>query len=98
MSRSAQELRISEAKYSAQREIERTSKAFMRRLVPEGRPLEILDVGCGTGVNAEALRAQGHQVFGVDLSPTALASFRKFGFARGRGGRQHRLALQVGPL
>jgi len=81
VSRSAQELKISEAKYSTQREIERTSKAYMRRLVPAEGPLEILDVGCGTGVNAESLRAQGHQVFGIDLSPTALTSFRKFGFA-----------------
>jgi len=80
VSKSAQELRISEAKYSTQREIERTSKAYMRRLVPERRSLKILDVGCGTGVNAEFLRAQGHRVFGIDLSPTALATFHKFGF------------------
>ena len=81
MSKSAQELRISEAKYRTHREIERSSKAYMRALVPSAARLDVLDVGCGTGVNAEQLRTMGHRVFGVDLSPTAVGGFRKAGFA-----------------
>ena len=80
MSKSAFELQISEAKYRSQREIERSSKAYMRELVPASGALEVLDVGCGTGVNAEEIRARGHRVVGMDLSPTAVGAFHGGGF------------------
>ena len=33
------------------------------------RSLKILDCGCGTGIIMDALLQQGHQVFGIDISP-----------------------------
>ncbi|HXY87047.1 MAG TPA: class I SAM-dependent methyltransferase [Candidatus Acidoferrales bacterium] len=32
----------------------------------------VLDVGCGTGENALYLAAQGHEVWGIDFTPTAI--------------------------
>lgn len=40
------------------------------------RPLRIADMGCGTGVNLDALSRFGH-VFGVDVSETALSFCRE---------------------
>lgn len=38
----------------------------------ELRPCTVLDLGCGTGVNAVWLAQQGFGVTGLDLSPTAI--------------------------
>jgi SAM-dependent methyltransferase len=35
-------------------------------------PRRILEIGCGTGTNAIWLAERGHNVFGIDLSPTAI--------------------------
>ena len=81
MSKSRQELTISEDFYREGTEFERTSKIYARRFVPAAPPaLEILDVGCGTGVNARHLAARGHSVFGIDLAPTAVRQFCLAGF------------------
>ena len=37
------------------------------------RPSQVLDLGCGTGRAAIALTQAGHQVVGIDLSPSMLA-------------------------
>lgn len=52
----------------------------MRAMVPSVTPLRILDVGCGTGLNAAELCRHGHQVIGVDVSPVAIEKFRDRGF------------------
>ncbi|MCQ3943049.1 MAG: hypothetical protein DPW22_07520 [Alphaproteobacteria bacterium] len=78
--KAAEESRISDAIYSRHREIERSSKSYMRSLVPQDRPLTVLDVGCGTGLNAEIIRGKGHTVVGVDVSPVAIAQFVANGF------------------
>ena len=44
-----------------------------------GRPLRILDAGCGTGKVAALLAADGHAVTGIDLAATALALARERG-------------------
>jgi SAM-dependent methyltransferase len=80
MGKSALEERISDAHYSLDPEFERSSKVFTRRLVPDFRPLHILDIGCGTGLNAEHLAAKGHTVVGIDLSPVAIEKFTRKGF------------------
>lgn len=41
-------------------------------VVPQGRALDALDVGCGTGFLALELAMRGHRVTGVDLAPAML--------------------------
>lgn len=48
-----------------------------------GRPMHLLDIGCGTGRHAVALAALGHLVTGVDLSPAMLEQARQRGLAAG---------------
>ena len=60
--------KISDAKYTFGTEIERTYKQYTRSLVPPDIPLAILDVGCGTGINARKLAMHGHKIYGVDIS------------------------------
>ena len=67
-------------KYSEGTEIARTSKQYRIDCVPDSGNLEILDVGCGSGANSEALAAKGHIVHGVDLSEAAIARYRSRGF------------------
>ncbi|HEV8015572.1 MAG TPA: class I SAM-dependent methyltransferase [Stellaceae bacterium] len=67
--------------YQSEAEHERSSKQFMRRMVDRlPAPARILDVGCGTGLNASFLRAMGHHVIGIDVSSVAIAKFRAKGF------------------
>jgi SAM-dependent methyltransferase len=47
-----------------------------------GRPLRILDLGCGTGKSLSDLQMRGHIVVGLDYSAEALR------FTRQRGGRR----------
>jgi 2-polyprenyl-3-methyl-5-hydroxy-6-metoxy-1,4-benzoquinol methylase len=80
MTKSALEARISDDHYRNAEEFERTSKQFMRALVPNRPPLLILDVGCGAGLNASFLTMAGHSVTGIDLSPIAIEKYRERGF------------------
>ena len=73
------EQRISDQHYAVRPEYERSFKVFSRQLVPSDRRLHILDIGCGTGLNAQHLAAQGHSVVGLDLSPVAIEKFRAKG-------------------
>ena len=43
--------------------------AELNRYIPQDRPLEVLDLGTGTGYFAFVLAAQGHKTTGIDLSP-----------------------------
>jgi len=68
-------------KYTVGTEISRTSKQYTIDCVPEGPPpLDILDVGCGSGANSIALVSKGHRLRGVDLSETAITRYRSSGF------------------
>ena len=71
---------ISDTHYRVKAEYERSSKKFMRAMVRSDQPLRILDIGCGTGHNAMRLAgAQGHDVYGIDLSPVAIAQYQAKG-------------------
>ena len=80
MSKAAFEARVSDAHYTVQAEYERSSKQMMRAMVPATPAARILDVGCGTGLNASFLAAAGHTIVGVDVSPVAIDRFRANGF------------------
>lgn len=80
MAKSALETRISDNHYRTGEEFDRTSKQFMRALVPDCPALRILDVGCGTGLNSSFFARAGHSVTGIDLSPVAIEKYRKKGF------------------
>ena len=41
-----------------------------------GRPVRLLDLGCGAGIAAEAFARMGHDVLGVDAAAEALAAAR----------------------
>jgi 2-polyprenyl-6-hydroxyphenyl methylase / 3-demethylubiquinone-9 3-methyltransferase len=46
----------------------------LRRHFPAGLPGEILDLGCGAGLLAEALARAGFPVLGLDAAPAAIAA------------------------
>ena len=92
MSTSTLEERISDAHYRQAEEYERSSKQQMRALVPANPHCRILDVGCGTGLNASRLAKLGHTVVGIDLSPVAIEKFRE------RGLEGHVVDIASGPL
>ena len=48
----------------------------IQRFLPEGRSLDILDVGTGTGFFAILLAEKGHRVVGIDLTPAMLEEAR----------------------
>ena len=80
MQSKSKEQRFSDKLYKKTGEYERSSKVYTRSLVSNEVPMKILDVGCGTGLNASFLREMGHEVIGVDLSPVAIAKIKNLGF------------------
>lgn len=73
---------LSNEKYTKGREIERTSKQYLRGEIPNAKSdtEKALDVGCGSGLNAAQIKAKGYNVYGVDLSPVAIEKFNQNGF------------------
>ena len=57
----------------------------IERFLPEGRKLDILDVGTGTGFFAVLLAQQGHRVEGIDLTPAMLEEARRLAKQRNLG-------------
>ncbi|WP_216896403.1 class I SAM-dependent methyltransferase [Nocardia alni] len=55
----------------------------------------VLDAGCGAGEHTIALTALGHDVFGVDLSPSALAHARRNAAGKGISAARFELADMV---
>jgi predicted TPR repeat methyltransferase len=52
---------------------------LIARTVPAGARLDILDIGCGTGLMGDGLRALKRILTGVDLSPNMLEQARRRG-------------------
>jgi predicted TPR repeat methyltransferase len=48
--------------------------------LPQARQLDVLDIGCGTGICGEHLRGYAKHLEGVDLSPHLLAQAQKKGY------------------
>ena len=69
-----------ENKYSKGDEIRRTSKIYTLQCVPKIGKLNVLDVGCGSGINSKYISDLGHDVTGVDISYQAITKYRKRGF------------------
>ncbi len=55
---------------------ERWMKEIKKQL-PEGKKLKILDVGCGSGFFSILLAKEGHQVIGTDLTPEMVVNAKK---------------------
>ena len=69
------------------------------QLIPgEFRPLEIVDLGGGTGGLAALLASQGHAVTVIDPSPDALASLDRRTTDAGLSGRIHGVQGDAGDL
>ncbi|MCR5090473.1 MAG: class I SAM-dependent methyltransferase [Oscillospiraceae bacterium] len=51
----------------------------LRRYVPHGRPLRVLDLGTGTGFFAFVFAAAGHEATGIDLTPDMIERARETG-------------------
>ena len=49
----------------------------LRRYLPQGRKLSILDIGTGTGFFAFILKAEGHWVTGIDLTAEMINGARR---------------------
>ncbi len=54
--------------------VEEENRALVEAI---GRPLRVLDVGCGIGLNGAAAKRKGAHVTGIELSPSALAEARE---------------------
>ena len=61
--------------------------AELRPYLPRGGPLDILDVGTGTGYFAILLSAEGHRLTGIDLTPAMIAEAETTAAAMGVSAR-----------
>ncbi|HEX4259518.1 MAG TPA: bifunctional 2-polyprenyl-6-hydroxyphenol methylase/3-demethylubiquinol 3-O-methyltransferase UbiG [Acetobacteraceae bacterium] len=59
------------------------------------RRLDLLDVGCGAGIAAEALARRGHRVLGIDAAPAAIAAAEHHAAGCDAGGQALPLAYRV---
>lgn len=67
-------------------------ESILRKVVGQRGSLDILDVGCGTGINLGFLARFG-RVYGVDVSPEAVRYCHTRGFDDVREGRAENLTL-----
>ena len=70
-----------EKKYKYGEEIPRSNKIYALNLVSNNTKLNILDIGCGTGMNTSILLEKGHTVTGIDISEEAITKYNEKGFS-----------------
>ena len=63
----------------------------------DGKPVDILDLGCGTGLCGVLLRKMAATLAGVDLSPAMIDKARERGVYDAAGGRRTRRARLQSP-
>ena len=54
----------------------RKGRGSLRPCLPHSQPLDLLDIGCGAGVAAEALARRGFDVLGLDAAGEAIEAAR----------------------
>lgn len=59
----------------------------IHKYLPAGQKLRILDIGTGSGFFAILLAAEGHQVTGIDLTPSMIENARKINEQMGTDAR-----------
>jgi SAM-dependent methyltransferase len=72
---------FSEKKYTGGKERRQPFKQYMLDIAGRGPKGEILDIGCGTGLNSKQLHRAGYTVTGIDLSPSAINQYMKSDFS-----------------
>lgn len=70
----------------------------LRRHFPTPLPGEILDIGCGAGLLAEALARQGFSVLGLDAAPAAIAAAEAHAAGEAAAGQALPLRYRVGRI
>jgi SAM-dependent methyltransferase len=71
---------FSNEKYLSGRERLQPFKLKMLELFTAAFQGRVLDIGCGSGVVSGLLRDCGNEVYGLDVSPVAIAKYRDNGF------------------
>lgn len=69
-----------EEKYRSGEEIAKESKRLALAYVPREGALDILDLGCGTGMNSQYMSELGHNVQGIDVAAEAIRKYNERGF------------------
>jgi len=50
---------------------------ILKSFLPQNKQINILDIGCGSGIHSHRMAALGHKVIGTDVSEEALVVARK---------------------
>jgi SAM-dependent methyltransferase len=70
-----------EKKYRTGKEIFRTNKLYAINLIEDSeKQLNILDVGCGVGINSSYIVNKGNKVTGIDISSEAIKKYKDKGY------------------
>lgn len=76
-------LEFYETKYQQGEEIDRSYKRKAITLLPDlskgSKKPRVLDIGCGSGLNALRIKERGYDVYGIDISPTAIKKLKSCG-------------------
>ena len=71
--------KYSQSSRMIQIQTEMTERALQILAIPEGKPLLILDIGCGSGISGHVLSEHGHAWVGMDIAPAMLNVARERG-------------------
>ncbi len=69
--------------------------SWIKRFIDDGRPLRILDVGCGIGSGALEFALEGHQAWGIDVLDCMIERGRQVAESLGLADRVHLLTGDI---